>query len=121
MTTKSGRSLLSYGCETYQRDNYTCVYCGFDGRTFDNWLQLSVDHILPRSSGGGNELENLATSCRSCNSITSRMVFAKKLPRKEIIEKKRAKVAERRQEFYEIWHSEVAPDYLKRPLPKIKK
>lgn len=29
---------------------------------------LTVDHILPRSRGGGNERENLQALCRTCNS-----------------------------------------------------
>lgn len=45
----------------YERDNYTCVYCGEKG------LKLEVDHKLPFVRGGSDELENLVTSCRSCN------------------------------------------------------
>jgi len=45
----------------FQRDNYTCVYCNKIGG------KLEVDHIIPISRGGGNELSNLATACRKCN------------------------------------------------------
>lgn len=45
----------------YDRDSYMCRRCG----TLDD---LSIDHIIPRSRGGGNEVENLQTLCRSCNS-----------------------------------------------------
>ena len=41
-----GTSLGDYGSEVFERDHFTCVYCGFDGRLFDNWMQLSVDHQL---------------------------------------------------------------------------
>lgn len=44
-----------------RRDNYTCQYCG-------SITDLSVDHIWPRSKGGKNELCNLITACKSCNS-----------------------------------------------------
>ena len=43
------------------RDNYKCTYCGI-GDTV-----LGLDHIVPISCGGGWELSNLTTACRSCN------------------------------------------------------
>ena len=45
----------------FERDNYTCQSCG----ATDN---LTIDHIIPVSKGGGNENENLQTLCGSCNS-----------------------------------------------------
>ena len=45
----------------FQRDNYTCVYCGSTEKP------LHCDHVVPYSKGGSNELDNLATSCPSCN------------------------------------------------------
>ena len=45
------------------RDAYTCQYCGdTPGRN-----QLTVDHVLPRSRGGGHDWQNLVTACRRCN------------------------------------------------------
>ena len=38
-----------------------CYYCGDEGR-------LSVDHLIPRLMGGGDESDNLIWACRSCNS-----------------------------------------------------
>ena len=43
-----------------QRDAYTCQQCGGEGNT--------VDHIVPRLAGGGDEDWNLQTLCASCNS-----------------------------------------------------
>nr|WP_302578297.1 HNH endonuclease [Methanobrevibacter arboriphilus] len=48
----------------YERDNYTCLCCGIQ-------TDLSIDHIVPRSSGGSNDMSNLQTLCRSCNSAKS--------------------------------------------------
>lgn len=44
-----------------ERDGFLCLVCGVR-------KDLTVDHIQPRVSGGGNEDENLQTLCRSCNS-----------------------------------------------------
>jgi 5-methylcytosine-specific restriction endonuclease McrA len=41
------------------RDAWTCGYCGQEAN--------EVDHIIPRKSGGGHELENLIAACRTCN------------------------------------------------------
>ena len=54
MNTLSGTALGDYGATIFERDHFTCAYCGYDGRLFDNWMQLSVDHILPQSLGGAS-------------------------------------------------------------------
>lgn len=41
------------------RDNHVCAYCGQAGHT--------VDHILPRSRGGGTSWMNLVAACQKCN------------------------------------------------------
>jgi 5-methylcytosine-specific restriction endonuclease McrA len=47
--------------EIFIRDNYTCQYCG--QRTHE----LTIDHVIPRSRGGGQSWENLVSACRACN------------------------------------------------------
>ena len=42
------------------RDNFQCLYCGRSACT--------IDHVIPRSKGGGQTWDNLASSCHSCNS-----------------------------------------------------
>jgi 5-methylcytosine-specific restriction endonuclease McrA len=44
----------------FARDDWTCQYCG-DHR------DLTVDHVIPRSTGGSSEWENIVACCSSCN------------------------------------------------------
>ena len=47
----------------FERDKFTCQYCG---RSAPNVI-LEVDHIIPLSGGGNNDIGNLVTSCEECN------------------------------------------------------
>lgn len=47
----------------FERDHWTCQYCGTVEA--DQW---HCDHVYPLSRGGTNDIENLVTACRSCNS-----------------------------------------------------
>ncbi|MDE5054870.1 HNH endonuclease [Niallia taxi] len=47
--------------EIFERDNYSCQYCGAD-------RQLSIDHIRPEVKGGTLLRNNLVTACKRCNS-----------------------------------------------------
>lgn len=49
--------------EIFKRDGFTCQYCG--GHPPDKTLE--VDHIIPVSKGGTDEMHNLITSCFDCN------------------------------------------------------
>lgn len=44
----------------FVRDEFKCQYCG---RAAEN-----VDHIIPRSRGGGHTWDNVVAACRPCNS-----------------------------------------------------
>jgi hypothetical protein len=111
------KSLTKYE-RIYKKYHFTCVYCGFDGRSFDAWMQLSIDHVLPKSSGTVIDDEyNLVVACRSCNSITGRMEFNSGKTFNQIIKEKREKVINSRKKYYKEWQQFVAPKYLDRPLP----
>ncbi|NUQ34971.1 MAG: HNH endonuclease [Planctomycetaceae bacterium] len=47
----------------FRRDNHECQYCG--GRP--GVRNLSIDHVLPRSRGGGTDWLNCVVSCVRCN------------------------------------------------------
>lgn len=49
--------------QVLKRDKFTCQYCGKKPPE----VVLHIDHKKAKSNGGGNELTNLLTSCRSCN------------------------------------------------------
>lgn len=48
-----------------KRDNFRCIYCGRDSVQKD--IKLHIDHIIPRSKGGSDDINNLVTSCSECN------------------------------------------------------
>ena len=45
----------------FHRDGHTCQYCGDGGDS------LTLDHVLPRSRGGGDTWDNMVTACVRCN------------------------------------------------------
>ncbi|WP_346433177.1 HNH endonuclease [Sphaerotilus microaerophilus] len=50
--------------QVFQRDRWKCVACG---RGSHDDVILHVDHILPRSRGGTDSLDNFQTLCDRCN------------------------------------------------------
>lgn len=44
-----------------EKFNRRCVYCGVQG------IPLQIEHIIPKSRGGTNRIDNLAIACRDCN------------------------------------------------------
>ena len=43
----------------FARDGHRCQYCGDRAET--------LDHVVPRSRGGGHTWENVVAACRPCN------------------------------------------------------
>jgi hypothetical protein len=52
--------------QVLKRDNYRCVACGANPAA-DHTVELEIDHIVPVSKGGINDLTNLRTLCHECN------------------------------------------------------
>jgi len=52
--TRPSRSMI------YKRDRNKCQYCGATKK-------LTIDHVIPRSKGGGDTWENMVVACSSCN------------------------------------------------------
>jgi hypothetical protein len=47
----------------FARDKHMCLYCG--DYLYD--CELTRDHVVPVSRGGGDNWENVVTACRTCN------------------------------------------------------
>ena len=47
----------------YQRDNFTCQYCGKNFSRED----LTIDHVIPKSRGGKSNWTNVVLACGPCN------------------------------------------------------
>jgi len=62
VTRLSGRRWLPLTEQVFERDGYFCSYC------LDASGPFAIDHIIPISRGGSNEMNNLTVACRSCNS-----------------------------------------------------
>jgi hypothetical protein len=60
--------------EVFKKDNYKCIECGRGKET----MPLHIDHILPISQGGTDELSNLQTLCEQCNLAKSNRCWGKK-------------------------------------------
>lgn len=47
----------------YRRDGHKCQYCG----CHLNSKNASIDHVMPRSRGGGHSWDNIVSACKPCN------------------------------------------------------
>ena len=56
--TLQGYEVKEYLLEKYDRK---CVYCGKKD------IPLEIEHIIPKSRGGTNRIDNLTIACRDCN------------------------------------------------------
>lgn len=52
--------------KVFERDAYTCQMCG---KSIYQGAMLNVDHIIPLSCGGTDDLDNMQTLCVECHSI----------------------------------------------------
>lgn len=87
----------------FARDRNQCQYCG---RHFST-SELSIDHVLPRTQGGGDTWENLVCSCVKCNARKGGRTpeqASMKLVRKPLRPKRNPLIAVRLgQERYQSW------------------
>jgi len=66
-------SLRGYAYKIHKRDGFICRYCGLDGkRSFNHWLALSWDHLLPKGHANRDNPEFIVTACNFCNTADNR-------------------------------------------------
>ena len=87
--------------EVFKRDAFTCQYCGRKPPD----VTLHVDHVVPSSRGGADGMENLVTSCATCNLGKSAVPLAA-VPAGVALP---ADIAEKRKQLraYMAWQKEV--------------
>ena len=110
---------LEWYRETYIRDDYKCVYCDTDLKLrFNDWMSIEIDHIVPKSKGGSDDLDNRATSCSVCNSFKHSYVpnNFENMSRQELVKAIRKKIQSKR----EIWmgrYEEALLEYEQKKKP----
>lgn len=63
--SRHGRGSISRATRrrVYKRDEFTCQFCQ---RRFSQ-TELTIDHLVPLSRGGLDEITNYVTCCKACN------------------------------------------------------
>ena len=66
LSEREGRQYIPKGLKhaVFKRDGYRCQEC-FKGE--EDGVTLEIDHIIPVSKGGTNQIDNLQTLCKDCN------------------------------------------------------
>lgn len=77
-------SFLKLRFEIFKRDNFRCQYCGRNPR--EDKTKLHIEHIIPKSRGGTNQINNLTTSCAECNYGKRDVLLEEKYMKQEKIE-----------------------------------
>jgi hypothetical protein len=64
--------------QVLERDGFTCRYC--KRKSEGDPLPLEIDHLIPVSKGGSNDIQNLVTACRDCNRGKSAKIIKEATP-----------------------------------------
>ena len=86
--------------EVFRRDAFTCRYCG---RKSPDAI-LEVDHVIPKSDGGPDDLGNLITSCYDCNRGKGARLLTAHLPDGVDFHEQAILIAEQERQIAEYRH-----------------
>ena len=109
-------SLIGYAFPIHKRDGFVCRYCGLDGKaSFENWLTLSQDHLLPKGHSDRENPDYIVTACAFCNvaenryfdSAVKRGLQFDSLTPDELVAQRRPYVLKVRQRYRKFWETEV--------------
>jgi hypothetical protein len=122
---KFNDALRGYAHAVLERDGFTCRYCGLDGTaSFDNWLALSWDHLLPKGHPQRDNPEFIVAACNFCNGADNhyfehaaeRELTFDGLSRDQLVEQRRPYVHGTRDAYREFWSANVVRRDRVRPL-----
>ena len=95
-----------------------CRYCGLDGtKSFENWLSLSWDHLLPPGDPKRDRPEFIVRACLFCNTADNHyfaqakargLQFENKTP-DELVEQRRPYIDKVRSSYKQFWDAKVKP------------
>ena len=99
--------------KVFDRDGFTCQYCGSKPPK----VVLEVDHIVPVAKGGKDEIENLLTACKGCNGGKSARPLGS-TPKQ--VKVNIAEIAERQEQMTEFYkHQQKLEQLKKKQLDKL--
>lgn len=78
MTGWNGRKIAALQASVFAEQGRVCHLCGRPGAD-------TLDHIVPRSLGGSDDLDNLAPAHKSCNSRRGALPLAQWFERHPIV------------------------------------
>ena len=109
-------SLRGYAFPTHQRDRFICRYCGVDGnKSFDTWLTLSWDHLLPKGHPDRDNPDFIVAACNFCNTADNRyfdlvekrgLVIDDMTP-DELVEQRKPYVTATRESYRSFWEKNI--------------
>jgi hypothetical protein len=120
-----GTARRSYGVKALEWCGYRCAYCDLPMSTFEGWLQLSIDHVIPQQmQGAGYAAEwvldaiNVVAACMACNGYFNRDPVLGELPttleafcdiRDRVFGERKARILERRATEHAWFDDHIKP------------
>lgn len=106
--------------EVFKRDSFACQYCG---KTAPD-VVLHIDHIVPVSKGGKDQILNLITACFDCNMgksgvpLSEDSAVRKQMAQAHLINEKRSQIEMIGKWYQELFNTEklqlkIYEDYLR--------